>query len=166
MNSQFYKYPDFNKIIDLEKLANHSGSGISHEKLIGSWNLRYVWKKGTEKVDNISSSFLQILSANLNLSLLDSEDEKLGFLIQNSIRFGLLSIIFKGEAFLKGKRPVLFFYFNKVIINISKLKLIEKDLEKIDKKKLPFFALIATGVNNNWLCARGKGGGLALWIKS
>ena len=166
MNSQFYKYPDFNKIIDLEKLSNHSGSGISHEKLIGSWNLRYVWKKGTEKVDNISSSFLQILSANLNLSLLDSEDEKLGFLIQNSIRFGLLSIIFKGEAFLKGKRPVLFFYFNKVIINISKLKLIEKDLEKIDKKKLPFFALIASGDNNNWLCARGKGGGLALWIKS
>ena len=61
MNSKFYTLPDFDKIIDLEKFANKSGSGISYDKLIGCWNLRYVWKKGTEKIDNISSSFLQIL---------------------------------------------------------------------------------------------------------
>ena len=166
MNSKSNQLPDFNKIIDLEKFANKSGSGISLENLFGYWNLRYVWKKGNENVDNISSSFLQILSANFQLSKLDSEDENLGFAIKNSIRFGLLSIAFKGEAFLKGKRPVLFFYFNKVIINISKLKIVEKDIQKPDVKKLPFFALIALGKNNDWLCARGKGGGLALWIKS
>ena len=67
MNSEFYKLPEFNKIIDLEKFANKSGSGISYERLIGCWNLRYVWKKNTKKVDNISSSFLQILSASLQL---------------------------------------------------------------------------------------------------
>ena len=166
MNSEFYKLPDFNKIIDLEKVANKSGSGISYERLIGSWNLRYVWNKGTEKVNNISSSFLQILSASLQLSRLDSAAENQGYVIQNSIRFGLLSIVFKGEAFLKGKRPVLFFYFNKVVISISKLNILKKDIEKPDTKKLPFFALIALGEDNKWLCARGKGGGLALWIRS
>ena len=166
MNNEFYKFPDFNKIIDLEKFANKSGSGISYERLIGCWNLRYVWKKGTEKVDNISSSLLQILSASLQLSKLNSEDENLEYAIQNSIRFGLLSIVFKGEAFLKGKRPVLFFYFNKVVISISRLNILEKDFENTDTKKLPFFALIASGKNNDWLCARGKGGGLALWIRS
>ena len=166
MNNEFYKFPDFNKIIDLEKFANKSGSGISYERLIGCWNLRYVWKQGAEKVDNISSSLLQILSASLQLSKLDSEDENLEYVIQNSIRFGLLSIVFKGEAFLKGKRPVLFFYFNKVVISISRLNILEKDFKKTDIKKLPFFALIASGKNNDWLCARGKGGGLALWIRS
>tara|TARA_Y100000589_G_scaffold174338_1_gene165427 strand:+ start:108 stop:608 length:501 start_codon:yes stop_codon:yes gene_type:complete len=166
MNSEFYNLPDFNKIVDLEKLANQSGSGIRYEELIGCWNLRYVWKKGTDKVDNISSSFLQILYARLQLSKLDSEAKDLGLVIQNSIRFGLFSIVFKGEAFLKGKRPVLFFSFNKVVISISKLKILEKDFEKTDTKKLPFFALIALGEDNDWLCARGKGGGLALWKRS
>ncbi len=75
--------------------------------------LRYVWKKSTKKVDNISSSFLQILSASLQLSKSDSANESQGYAIQNSIRFGLLSIVFKGKAFLKGKRPVLFFYLIK-----------------------------------------------------
>ena len=166
MNSEFYKLPEFNKIIDLEKFANKSGSGISYERLIGCWNLRYVWKKGTKKVDNISSSFLQILSASLQLSKSDSADENQGYAIQNSIRFGLFSIVFKGEAFLKGKRPVLFFFFNKVIFSISTINLLEKDLEKPATKKLPFFSLIALEENNDWLCARGKGGGLALWIRS
>jgi len=166
MNSKFYTLPDFNTIIDLEKFANKDGSGISYDKLIGCWNLRYVWKKGTEKIDNISSSFLQILYARLQLSQLDSEDENLRFVIQNSIRFGVFSIVFKGEAFLKGKRPVLFFFFNKVILSISKINLLEKNLEKPDTKKLPFFSLIALEENKDWLCARGKGGGLALWIRS
>ena len=166
MNSEFYKLPEFNKIIDLEKFANKSGSGISYERLIGCWNLRYVWKKSTKKVDNISSSFLQILSASLQLSKSDSADENQGYAIQNSIKFGLLSIVFKGEAFLKGKRPVLFFYFNKVVISISKFNILKKDIDKPDTKKLPFFALIALGEDDKWLCARGKGGGLALWIRS
>ena len=166
MNSEFYKLPEFNKIIDLEKFANKSGSGISYERLIGCWNLRYVWKKSTKKVDNISSSFLQILSASLQLSKSDSADENQGYAVQNSIRFGLLTIVFKGDAFLKGKRPVLFFYFKKVVISISKLNIFKKDFEKPDTKKLPFFALIALGEDDKWLCARGKGGGLALWIRS
>ena len=29
----------------------------------------------------------------------------------------------------------------------------------------PFFALIAIGHNGEWLSARGRGGGLALWHK-
>jgi len=166
MNSELYNLPDFSKIIDLEKFANKSGSSITYEKLIGCWNLRYVWKKSTKKVDNISSSFLQILSASLQLSRSDLTNENQGYAIQNSIRFGLLSIVFKGEAFLKGKRPVLFFYFNKVVISISKLNILKKDIKKPDTKKLPFFALIALGEDNKWLSARGKGGGLALWIRS
>ncbi len=85
MNSEFYKLPEYSKIIDLEKFANKSGSGISYESLIGRWNLRYVWKKGAKKVDNISSSFLQILSASLQLSKSDSADENKGYEIQNSI---------------------------------------------------------------------------------
>ena len=46
-----------------------------------------------------------------------------------------------------------------------KILAINKKFEKTtDPKKRPFFSLIALGKEKKWLCARGKGGGLAIWI--
>jgi len=41
-----------------------------------------------------------------------------------------------------------------------------KDLKKPEDKKMPFFSLIGISKKDNWLCARGRGGGLAIWVKS
>ena len=160
-----YSIPDFDEILKLEKSANKIGSGINAQDLEGFWKFQYVYKKGDTKIDNISSSILQILCASLTLNDYIIENKFPSFNISNSIKFGLLSIEFTGRAYLKGSRPILPFYFERLIISILNISIINKSINKIDSKKMPFFSLISLGDNKKWLCARGKGGGLAIWIK-
>tara|TARA_Y100000589_G_scaffold287723_1_gene288691 strand:+ start:145 stop:645 length:501 start_codon:yes stop_codon:yes gene_type:complete len=161
-----YNFPNFQEIKNLEKIANKDGSGIHFEDLLGFWKFQYVYKKGDTSIDNISSSILQVLSASLKLSKSIGQNDELTFDISNSIKFGILSIHFTGKAYLKGNRPLLPFYFENLLIKVLNIPLINKSLKNIEPKKRPFFSLIALGEGKKWLCARGKGGGLAIWINS
>ena len=38
--------------------------------------------------------------------------------------------------------------------------------KKPEEKKMPFFSLVGIRTKDNWLFARGRGGGLAIWGKS
>ena len=159
--------PNHREIKDLEKIANKDGSGISSDELVGSWKFQYVWKKGSDSIDNISSSILQVLSASLKLTISELKEEELPvFEIKNSIQFGILSIVFFGKAFLKGSRPLLYFYFKNLYIKVGNFNLFNKTLKEMEISKMPFFSLIAIDNKKEWLCARGKGGGLAIWIRS
>ena len=158
--------PSYKEIRELENISKKDGSGIDNEDLIGIWKFNFVWKKGSEKIDNISSSILQVLSARLELKKNYSQKKSFDFKIRNSISFGLLSIIFCGQASLKGIRPLLLFFFENLIINIGNFTLLKTSLKKPEEKQMPFFSLIAISKQNNWMCARGKGGGLAIWLKS
>ena len=158
--------PQYSELKNLEIISKKDGSGIGYEDLIGTWKFNYVWKKGSEKIDNISSSILQVLSAKLELKKNSSQSNSINFRIKNSISFGILSIIFCGQASLKGKRPLLPFFFENLIINFGSFTLVNKPLKKPEEKQMPFFSLIAISKENNWMCARGRGGGLAIWIKS
>ncbi len=158
--------PEYKEIRNLEKIANKDGSGINFDELVGKWKFQYVWKKGKDTVDNISSSFLQVLAASLELSKSESKEDEFIYEIRNSIKFGILSIMFFGKAFLKGNRPLLYFYFNNLNIKVAGITIINKSLEKIEFKKMPFFSLIAIDKKKRWLSARGKGGGLAIWISN
>ncbi len=158
--------PQYKEIKNLESISQKEGSGIGYEDLIGSWKFNSVWKKGSEEIDNISSSILQVLSAKLELKKNNIQNNDFEFKIKNSISFGILSIVFCGQASLKGTRPLLPFFFENLIINIGSLTLVNKPLKKTEENQIPFFSLIAISKENNWMCARGKGGGLAIWIKS
>ena len=158
--------PDYKEISRLEKIANKDGSGINYDELISNWKFQYVWKKGSNSIDNISSSLLQVLSARLELSKSESKDESTAFEIKNSIKFGILSIVFLGKAFLKGKRPLLYFYFKNLNIKVGGFNIIRRSIEETKPNKMPFFSLIAIDKKKEWLCARGKGGGLAIWLKN
>ena len=158
--------PDYKEIKNLESISKKDGSGISYEELIGIWKFNSVWKKGSEEIDNISSSILQVLSAKLELKEKDSQTSNFNFEIKNSISFGFLSIMFYGHASLKGIRPLLPFYFENLKINIGNFTLFNKSLKKPEEKRMPFFSLISISKENNWMCARGRGGGLAIWIRS
>tara|TARA_Y100000589_G_scaffold324531_1_gene360865 strand:- start:715 stop:1215 length:501 start_codon:yes stop_codon:yes gene_type:complete len=161
-----YNFPNSEEIKISEKLANKDGSGIEFEDLVGFWKLQYVYQKGDLSIDNVSSSFLQILSASLELRKFTGQNDNPTYEISNSIKFGVLTVAFSGKAYLKGSRPLLIFYFEKILIKFLNISLINKSLKNIDSKKRPFFSLIALGEGRKWLCARGKGGGLAIWINS
>ena len=160
------KFPLFKEIKNLENISKKEGSGIEYKDLIGTWKFNSVWKKDSEEIDNISSAILKVLSAKLELKENNSLNHGIDFNIKNSISFGILSIIFFGQASLKGMKPLLFFYFKNLKISIGKLTLVNKPLKKPEEKQMPFFSLIALSKENNWMCARGRGGGLAIWIKS
>ena len=159
-----YSFPNFDEIKNLEKIANKDGSGIQFDDLLGFWKFQYVYKKGDTSIDNVSSSILQVLSASLKLSKSIGQNNEPTFEISNSIKFGVLSINFAGKAYLKGTRPLLAFYFEQLLIKILNIPIINTSLKNTDPKKRPFFSLIALGKEKKWLCARGKGGGLAIWI--
>ena len=158
--------PEYKEIKHLESISKKDGSGIGYEDLIGIWKFNSVWKKGSEEIDNISSSILQVLSAKLELKNSNSQNNSSNFKIKNSISFGILSITFCGQASLKGTRPLLPFFFENLIIKIGDFNLVNKPLKKPEEKQIPFFSLIAMSNENHWMCARGRGGGLAIWIKS
>ena len=164
MKSILQDLPDIKEIRKLEKSSQKEGSGIVYEDLLGMWKFQFVWKKGSDDMDNISSSILQILSAKLQL-IEKTPGDKINFEIKNSISFGLLNIIFVGTASLKGQRPLLTFYFENLKVGIGNFSLISKSLKQIELKKMPFFSLIGISREDSWMCARGKGGGLAIWIK-
>ena len=157
--------PDIKEIKILEKNSQKNGSGIVYEELLGIWKFKYVWGKESDEIKNIPSSILQVLSATLELKSKNKEDQ-INFEIKNSINFGLLNITFTGSAELKGLRPLLAFYFEELIISISNWKIFNKELKKPEDKKMPFFSLIGISTKDKWMCARGRGGGLAIWIKS
>ena len=158
--------PQYKEIKKLETISKKDGSGIRNEDLIGTWKFNSVWKKGSEEIDNISSSILQVLTAKLELKINNSQNNTEDFRIRNSISFGFLSIIFSGQASLKGTRPLLPFFFENLIINFGNFTLVNKPLKKPKEKQMPFFSLIAISKEKKWMCARGRGGGLAIWIKS
>ena len=158
-------FPDIKELKLLEKNSQKNGSGILYEELLGKWKFQYVWGKESDEIKNIPSSILQVLSARLELKRKNIEDQ-LNFEIRNSINFGLLNIIFIGSAELKGIRPLLTFYFEELKISISNFPIFNKELKKPEDKKMPFFSLVGISNKDKWMCARGRGGGLAIWIKS
>ncbi len=141
LRSIMKQFPDINEIKLLEKNSQKNGSGILYEELLGIWKFKYVWGKESDEIKNI-------------------------YEIKNSINFGLLNITFIGSAELKGLRPLLAFYFEELKISISSFPVFKKELKKPEEKKMPFFSLVGMSTKDNWLCARGRGGGLAIWVKS
>ena len=158
-------FPDIKELKMLEKKSQKNGSGIIYEELLGVWKFQYVWGKDSDEIKNIPSSILQVLSARLELKRKNEEDQ-LNFEIKNSINFGILNIVFTGSAKLKGLRPLLIFYFEELKISISNFPIFYKELKKPEDKKMPFFSLVGISTKDKWLCARGRGGGLAIWVKS
>ena len=160
-----YKIPDQKKLLELERNAKHKGSGIRYDSLLGDWKFASVGKKDTDEENSIFSSFLRIFSATLSLKKDISTENPLKLSISASIKFGLLSIQFSGIGYLKGEQPFLPFFFNLIEVKSGSTILLSKSLEEPVEIGKSFFALIAIGRSNEWLSARGQGGGLILLLK-
>ena len=157
--------PRLKELLELEVEARKGGSGIQLDNIIGLWNFVSVWKKNTDKEDSIASALLRLFSASLEIRKKVRDEKDPWVSITNSIRFGSLSIQFIGSGKLKGSQPLLFFFFESIELKFSKTILISRSLVIPEENNKPFFALIAKDENCKWLSARGRGGGLALWIK-
>lgn len=157
--------PSLNELLQLEVLARQKGSGIEIDSLIGIWKFKSVWKKVVNKEDTFSSRILSLLDANLEIRKPSGEEETMNFAIGNSIKFGRMALRFTGRGDLMGLQPLLSFSFDKIEIVFDSQILFNHELSKPEGSKRPFFALIGMCPSSQWLAARGRGGGLALWLK-
>ena len=160
------RLPLLEELLEKEISAKKDGSGIKFGPLIGLWKFESVWKKGTDDKDLLSSSLLRLFNASLELSKNETDKEILKFDIINSIQFGALEIRFVGSGELKGVQPLLPFFFERIELNLGTNSLFSRSLQIPIQKDRPFFALIALNERDQWLAARGRGGGLALWSKT
>ena len=160
-----YKLPEKEKLLELEKFAILKGSGIEYSSLIGDWKFIHLWENNHDHKDSVFSYLLRVFSATLKLKEDFSTEHPTNFFIKTSIQFGIISMEFSGSACLKGKQPLLAYFFDLIELKLGSLILLTKSLnEPVDKKK-PFFSLIASKSSEGWLTARGKGGALVLWNK-
>ena len=114
LRKNYIKLPDKGKLINLEKHAKNQGSGIKFDSLIGDWKFVSVWKKNINEEDPVFSSLLRIFSANIEYKKDVSTEDFSKFYVLTSIQFGLFKIEFSGSGLLKGKQPLLPFFFKRI----------------------------------------------------
>ena len=165
LESTSKKLPDKEKLLKLEKIARSQGSEIELDSLIGNWKFETVWKQDSDEEDSVFSSLLRVFSANLEFKKSLSEDHQLTLLITVSIQFGIFSIKFSGNGFLKGHQPLFPFFLNLIELKSGSSVLLSRSFEEPLEKGKSFFALIALGEDAMWLSARGQGGAIILWLK-
>jgi len=160
--------PDAGALLELERRCRSSGTGMDAEQLLGPWQLVQTWPKGQNEPAAASSWLLRTLAAQLRIEAGPSPDQ---LRLINRVSLGALSLQFSGQALLKGRRPLLVFWFERLQVQLGSFNLIDRSLAQPVPAKRPFFALIGRGPGANgegladrqWLAARGRGGGLALW---
>ncbi len=157
--------PDRDKLLNLEEIAMREGCNIEFDWIVGNWKFVSVWEKDTEDKDSIFSSLLRIFSAKIEIKKKISTKNQLGFSISISIHFGFLSIRFSGPGYLKGKQPILNYFFNLIEFKSGSNILLKKSIKEPIEKVKPFFAIVASNKIDRWLSARGPGGALILWLK-
>ena len=148
-------------VLELEHQARRRGTGLANADLLGFWQLHQTWSRRGTASPELSIRLLRTLQACL---ILESRNGALS--IANQVSLGPLRLRFDGAAELRGRRPLLSFSFTSMRLQVGSLTLLNQTLPAPAPQRQPFFALIALGADRDWLCARGRGGGLALWIKA
>ena len=160
-------HPDADRLLQLERRSRSEGSGLAAADLIGRWQLEQVWGKGSRQPSTISAALLRALAARLEIT---ASDDPGSLRLANAVNLGALELRFEGEGQLRGRRPLLVFWFERLQLRLAGRVVLERALPRPEPRRLPFFALIARARpggpegEGSWLAARGRGGGLALWV--
>lgn len=164
-------------LIAAEKAAKQTKIDYSFSQLIGNWRLGFI--TGTKKTRKRAGVVLgagrflsKLVKIQLSYSKSDDSSEKGN--VENSVQFGLLKIVLTGPVQFWTKKNILAFDFTRMRLSLSGLNLYQgyirsgKDREenfyKQTLKEQAFFTYFL--IEDNYIAARGKGGGLALWTRS
>ncbi|MFN9622180.1 MAG: hypothetical protein ACK587_05010 [Cyanobacteriota bacterium] len=157
-------WPDGASLLALERSSAKLGSGLCPDDLVGTWRLERLWSKGRSQPAHAAAATLRTLAA--RLALHPAKDG--GMQLANTVGLGPLKLCFHGSVAFRGRRPLLVFQFQTMRVSLAGHLLWTLSLPKPDKGREPFFALISsqrTRTDQRWLAARGRGGGVALWVR-
>ena len=146
-------------ILALEQNARSRGSEIQPTSLEGVWRLKQTWTRDGNRPSPGTDPLLRSLGAQFTFQAATMAG-------RSSTRWYWGPVRFEGPARLSGSRPLLVFHFHTVKLMLGGITLLNRSIPEPPRQRQPFFALIATTADGQWLTARGRGGGLALWMKS
>jgi hypothetical protein len=166
-----------NSLLEAEKAAKKQKLTYSFESLLGQWQLCFA--TGTKKVRERGGIVLgkgfylpKLVKAYISFSLDLEQPANRGF-ICNSVHLGSIILKLTGPAQYPGKKNLLVFDFTYIEISLFGRVVYSSQIRGGEGKqaafynqgigKLPFFAFFL--VTSDLIAARGRGGGLALWIR-
>ena len=160
-------------LLQTEASIRQTRSQFSESDLLGNWRLHFV---SAGKV-NLSSKRLRgfflpsFLPAQIGFQRNEIHDSS-PLCVTNQITIGLIQLKFTGPARFESKKNLLGFDFTRIEVIVLGQRVYEgavpssrtnQNFQDISIGKLPFFAFFA--VTDGFIAARGRGGGLAMWVK-
>ncbi|MFK0730980.1 MAG: hypothetical protein ACFKPT_01805 [Gloeotrichia echinulata GP01] len=166
-----------NALLEAEKTAKQQRLNYPFESLIGQWRLCFV--TGTKKVRQrggivLGKGLYLPKFVGIHISFSSSLEQAAGRgEIGNQVQLGSVLLQLTGPAQYLGKKNILAFDFTQMQISLFGRVLVNKQIRSAKGKngdfynqpiaKLPFFAFFF--VTQDIIAARGRGGGLAIWIR-
>ena len=164
-----------NALLQAEKAAKQQRLTYPFASILGKWRLCFT--TGTKKVKHrrgikLGNGFYLPKFAAAHICFSPTQDADKGE-ITNSVEFGSLKLKLTGPAKYLGKKNLLAFDFTQMQISLFSRTIYNGEIrggktkaEDFDNRPLsvlPFFAFFL--VTPDLIAARGRGGGLALWIR-
>jgi hypothetical protein len=157
-------------LLQAERAAKQQRLVYPLESLLGVWQLYFTAPRQAKLKSGIAqgNGFYIPQLAPAQISFHAKELDRLE--ISNQIQFGSLLFKLTGSARYLGKKNLLAFDFTQMQLRLFNRKVYQGtfrsgtvDFEQQPISKLPFFAFFL--VTEDYIAARGRGGGLAIWIK-
>lgn len=164
-------------LVEAEKAAKHQRLVLPFESLVGSWRLCFTAGRAAHQTGDtiLGRGFYlpRVIPAQIGFYP-DAEggDRQTGT-VTNQIKLAGLTLQFSGVCRYLGRKNIVAFDFLQLELNVLGRSLLKQEVRggliKADDvrsgavKNLPFFAFFAA--SDRFIAARGRGGGLAIWIK-
>ncbi|WP_193196834.1 hypothetical protein [Nostoc sp. MG11] len=165
-----------NALLQAEKAAKQQRLTYSFESLLGKWRLCFA--TGTKKVRKRGGIVLgkglyvpKLVAIHIFFSAIEQDLGKGE--IANQVQLGSILLKLTGPVQYLSKKNLLAFDFTQMLISLFGRVVYNKQIRsgKVQSEdfynqpiaKLPFFAFFL--VTEDFIAARGRGGGLALWIR-
>ncbi len=157
-------------LLQAEKATKRDRTQFPQELLLGTWRLYFVTSGRVKLGDRRLRGFYlpKFLPATIGFAMGETGELE----ITNQVNVGLVKLKLTGPARYEPRKNLLPFDFTRLEVKVLEQSVYNgkfpspregQEFGKISIAKLPFFAFFQ--VSDQAIVARGRGGGLAMWIK-
>ncbi|MGK7938042.1 MAG: hypothetical protein AB4206_19930 [Xenococcaceae cyanobacterium] len=169
-------------LLEAEKVSKKQKTHYSFQQLVGTWRLHFVTgtKKTRAKAGIVLGAgrylpkFIKIFLSYSDRVLATPPQGTEAGTVNNTVKLGGLKLVLEGPIKFLPQKNILAFDFTRLSVNLFGIQLYqgyirggevkEKEFYREKVGKQAFFAYFL--VQDNFIAARGRGGGLALWKTS
>ena len=157
-------------LLTAEKTTKDDRNQFPQDSLYGTWRLYFVTSGKVKLGDKRLRGFYIPKLLPATIAFAPSEDNPIA--VTNKVNVGLITLLLTGPARYEAAKNILPFDFTRLEVKILGQTIYNGKFpgpreglvfNEIAISKLPFFAFFQ--VNDRFIAARGRGGGLAMWVK-